>query len=435
MNVQSIIEDRFIAPLLNKKTGNVGVELEFPMLNMNKEPVDEKVATGLLKHFLKNGFEVLEKTVDGRPAFIGNAPGDAISFDNSYNNIEFAMNYGDDLCVIADRFYKYFKDAQKHLSRHNYFITGMGINPYKDYIKQSHVNYSTYNMVDSFLHKYSGGRFHKYPDFPAYLSSVQTHLDIHPNDMPRAMTLLAKLDFVRALLFSNSPAFDDTDTICFRDYLWEKSGFGQSAKNTGKVDEEFKTLDDIADSFLDRIIFNVIRDGEYKIFEPVTLREYFENEKYGAIEEDIKTFLSFRTVEITARGTLEVRSDCTQPLYSAFAPPAFSLGIVHNLDRAEEVIKSFLKKTGIKSKNSTLRDKVIYNKEIKGIGFSELSMMLLEIVDVAADGLRKRGLMEQKFLAPLYERADILTCPAKKTAIRLSGGESLESVIYDYGKI
>jgi len=435
VNIQDIIENRFITPLLNKKTGNVGVELEFPMLNMDQKPVDEKIANGLLKYFLKHGFEVLEKTIDGKPAFIGNEFGDAISFDNSYNNVEFAMNYGDDLCAIADRFYKYFETAQKYLSRHNYFITGMGINPYKEFITQSHVNYSTYNMVDSYLRKYSGVKTHRYPDFPAYLSSVQTHLDITPKDLPRAVTLLAKLDFVRALLFSNSPSFDGTNTICFRDYLWEHSGFGLCAKNTGKVDEEYKTLADIANSFLDRSIFNIIRDGEYKIFEPVSLSEYFTNEKYGAIEEDIETFLSFRNVEITKRGTLEVRSDCTQPLNSAFAPPAFSLGIVHNLEKAEEVIKRFIRETWIKSKNSTLRDKVIYDKEIKGVDLATLSMLLLELVDVAADGLRKRGRMEQKFLTPLYERADTLICPAKRTAIRLKNGELLESIIYDYGQI
>jgi len=62
-------------------------------------------------------------------------------------------------------------------------------------------------------------------------------------------------------------------------------------------------------------------------------------------------------------------------------------------------------------------------------------MLLLEIVDVAADGLRKRGHDEQKFLTPLYERADTLICPAKRTAIRLKSGELLESIIHDYGQI
>ena len=37
MHYKDIIHDRFIKPLLNKKTGTIGVELEFPMLNTKKE--------------------------------------------------------------------------------------------------------------------------------------------------------------------------------------------------------------------------------------------------------------------------------------------------------------------------------------------------------------------------------------------------------------
>jgi len=419
------IKERFIMPLLNKKTGNVGVELEFPMLNLAKEPVDKNIASALLQYFLENGFRVDDTTTNGEPAFIVNNSGDVISFDNSYNNIEFSMNYGSNLNDIALRFYEYFSSAQEYLKQFNYLITGLGINPYKKYINQSHVEYPVYNMVDKFLHEFQSEKTHNYPDFPAYLSSVQTHLDINAEDMPRTLTLMARLDFVRAMLFSNSLAFDDTDTICFRDYLWEKSAFGLLNKNTGKVDEAFATLDDIENSYLDRSMFNSLNDGEYQIFPPVLVKDY---------EGDLKTFLSFRNLEITARGTLEVRGDCAQPLTHAFAPPAFSLGIAHNVQKAECILNEFFEKTGINEKNSVLRDKVIYKNPI-GANDAIISKLLTDLVSVAEEGLKLRNKGEGKMLQPLFERAKTLKCPALLTSARLENGEPIENIIFDYSRI
>ncbi|UKI36009.1 MAG: hypothetical protein L6V93_18635 [Clostridiales bacterium] len=37
---------------------------------------------------------------------------------------------------------------------------------------------------------------------------MQTHLDVDLQTLPTAYTYFAKLDFVRAILFSNSPDFD-----------------------------------------------------------------------------------------------------------------------------------------------------------------------------------------------------------------------------------
>ena len=232
MKCEKIINNRFISPLINKKTGTIGIELEFPMLNMNKLPVDKTIALKLLKYFLDNGFSVEETDTEGNPAFITNNFGDCISFDNSYNNIEFSMNYGNNILDISHRFYGYVESANAFLEKFNYLITGMGTNPYKKYIEQSHVSYPVYNMVDDYLHTFDCELTHNYPDFPAYLSSVQTHLDIDPEDLPKTATLFAKIDFLRGLLFSNSPDFEFGKTLCFRDYLWHKSAFGLCGKNT-----------------------------------------------------------------------------------------------------------------------------------------------------------------------------------------------------------
>ncbi len=426
MDYKEVIHNRFIKPLLNKKTGNVGVELEFPMLNMNKKPVEKKIALGLFDFFLKRGFKVEDTDTDGNPAFIVNNYGDCISFDNSYNNIEFSMNYGNNLIDIMDRFYDYFEKAQNYAKKYNYIITGMGTNPYKKYISQSHVSYPVYNMVDEYLHKFQGEDTHEYPDFPAYLSSVQTHLDVNPEDLPKTATLFAKIDFLRGLLFSNSPDFEFSNTICYRDYLWSKSAFGICRTNTGAVDEEYKTIEDIAESFYNRHMFNNIRDNKYSCFNPIAINEYFDKKN----TEDIKQFLSFRHIEITCRGTLEIRSDCTQPLFDAFLPPAFNLGIAHNVDNAICETKNFFKKYK-KLSNSYLRKCVSQGIDIKEFSKEQLSEYALNMVKIAEDGLIKRGHGEEDIIKNLHQRAIDLKCPAHRI---LKNKDSIEKIIREYSE-
>lgn len=418
MDTRKLIYDTFIKPFEKRVYGNVGVELEFPLVNLKKEPVDEKVAKGIFDHFLERGFKA-ELEEKGQPLFITNDDGDCLSFDNSYNNFEFAMNYSDNLCVIAERFYKLLPLVQGYFERHGHKIVGMGSNPYKKYTKKSHVDFSTYNMVDEYLTTY--GKDSKYPDFPAFLSSAQTHLDVPKEDLAKAYSLYAKMDFVRGLLFSNSPDFEREGYICYRDYLWEQSAFSKCPNITGKVGGTFETTDDLVDYIMSKGMFNRIRQGKYEIFEPIGIEEYFQRE--DAIAEDINCYLSFKNVEITRRGTLEIRSDCAQPFVDAFAPAAFNLGILHNMEKAERIIDGFFESEGVEQSNALLREKVVRGEMIASA--TSLNELLGKLIECAEEGLVKRGKGEEKLLMPLYGRATRLTCPGK-TAYRYTQEELVE---------
>ena len=359
IDLDASIDKTFLEPFRGKKYGNVGVELEFPLINLKKAPVDEKIAKGVFGYFLEDGFEV-EIEEGGEVFFIANRDGDCLSFDNSYNNFEFSMNYGNDLAAIEKRFYALHAKAQEYFNKNGHALVGLGTNPNKKYITKSHVNFSTYNMVDEYLSRFGEGT--PYPDFPAYLSSAQTHLDVPIEDLPRAYTLFSRLDFVRGLLFSNSPDFDGKGYLCYRDFLWEQSAFSLCPNITGKVDGAFETEDDIKEYIAQKGIFNRIRNGKYEVFAPVSLREYFARE--DSREEDINCYLSFKNVEITRRGTLEIRSDCAQPFEKAFAPAKFNLGILNNMEKAERRLESFFEETGIDEPNSSLREKAVRGERI-----------------------------------------------------------------------
>ncbi len=393
-NPREIVYDRFIKPFEGKETSNVGVELEFPLINNNGGDIDIPFVASIMDFIGEKGFSCVLFGVNGEKLFMENEKGDCLSFDNSYNNFEFSMMYGDNLLEIKDRFDFYYEMVQEYLARKNHALIGRGTNPNYKNIGVNHTPFSTYNMVHEYLHKFPGT--HSYNDFPAFMSSVQTHLDIPKDNIPRAYTLFCKMDFVRGLLFGNSPDFEGKGWRIFRDYLWEQSGFGNSPEITGSVDRSFDNIDDIIDFFLEKGMFNRIRDGKYEVFAPVPIKEYFLHD--DAREEDIECYLSFRNVELTSRGTLEVRSDCTQKEGRFFMPPAFNLGILNNMGEAEKALDSFFKNCNITKTNSEMRKLVNECREEEIAPRYILDELCGKMLEIARKGLVKRGKGEETLL-------------------------------------
>ena len=57
------------------------------------------------------------------------------------------------------------------------------------------------------------------------------------------------------------------------------------------------------------------------------------------------------------------------------------------------------------------------------------SAKLLQILELAGSGLQKRGLGEEIFLEPLFDRAERLTNPALENLTALEQGTNIEEVI------
>ena len=394
MDSRQVIYDTFLKRFEDSSRNSIGVELEFPMVNTACAPVDEALMHKMLENFLNEDFKAEEYDREGNPVFISDKNDDVLSFDNSYNNFEFSMGKADNLTVVADRFYILLDRVQSFLKPYGYELKGVGTNPNKDYITSSPVSFEIYSLIKTFLSQYQGGKFHSYTDFPAYLSSVQTHLDVPLERLPMALTLFARLDFARGIMFANSPAFDEErdkmpHCTCFRDYLWENSGFGSLNDNVGKVDEALETVDDIIDAIGRRSMFY----NSTGLIQPVTVMEYFKNNP----SSDMEYYLSFKNMEVTRRGTLEVRSDCAQPFDRAFAPPAFNLGVLCALDECKKITDKFFKDNNITKTNTELRNNVIYHG-IMPAPQKVTDDFINMLKNAAYNALVKRGKGEEKLL-------------------------------------
>ena len=84
----------FLEPTKRNKKEYIGIEIEIPIINLNKEAVDFEIVHKITRDFKEefNGFEVEGIDYEGNIYSLRDkSTDDMVCYDCSYNNIEFAM--------------------------------------------------------------------------------------------------------------------------------------------------------------------------------------------------------------------------------------------------------------------------------------------------------------------------------------------------------
>ena len=460
--MEKLIRDKlykeFIEPTKEKKNF-IGIEIEVPIINLNKEPVDFEIVHKITGKFQKefSSFSPNGIDYDGNTFSLKNSDNsDIVCYDCSYNNIEFAMGREKDLFTINNRFTTYYNYIKEEFEKYNYTLTGMGINPYRRYNKEVPIPSDRYLMLYHHLksfNKYNNISmyFHDYPGYGMFSSASQVQLDVHYEDLIKTINTFTKIEPIKALLFSNSVLMDKNKHLtCFRDALWEYSTHGINPHNIGMYDVDFEDIDDIINYLETLNIYCVMRDGAYINFESINLLEYFNKEfiigeiynknRYEKIEikpniNDIDYLRAFKFINLTFRGTVEFRSVCTQPIRDTMSVAAFHLGLKEKIGE----LNTFMSKDQVIYHKgytaSELRKLLIQDELPPFINKKELCELTNNILDIAKEGLCKRGLGEEIFLKPLYNRVKYHTNPGKEMINSLHDGKKLEKIIKDYGGV
>ncbi len=455
MDIQEIknaIYQKYIMPTKRKRKNYVGVEFELPIVNLNKQPVDFGIVHQLTEKFCKHfSFDKCQVDADGNIfSALSSENGDDISYDCSYNTLELSFGTESNLNVLNERFKKYYSFIQDYLLSNNHSLTGMGINPYRQYNKNEPIPSERYRMLFHHLSsykKYAGFQFHNYSNFGFFSCASQVQLDVEEKNVIEMINTFSKLEPLKSQLFANSPL---EDFLCSRDYLWKKSLHGLNPRNVDMFNEELSSIDDLVEYIAHMSMYCVERNKKYINFSPIPLYEYFnsesiegeyfENGKYNKIifKPDIKDLdylRSFKLEDLTFRGTVEFRSGCTQPVREIFALAAFHAGLIENLSKLTEILNNDTVIYNHGYSPSELRE--MFNKKDFPVFIDKetLSTLLIKIIDLAKDGLVKRNMQEEKFLLSLYSRAKYLFSPAKQMTDGIKNGVPIEYYINDYSKI
>ena len=460
--MEKIIRDKlykeFIEPTKQKKNF-IGIEIEVPIINLNKEPVDFDIVHKITGNFQKefNDFSPNGIDYDGNTFSLKNPKNsDIVCYDCSYNNIEFAMGREKDLFSINDRFITYYSYVKEEFEKYDYTLTGMGINPYRRYNREIPIPSERYLMLYHHLksfNKYNDipMHFHDYPGYGMFSSASQVQLDVHHDDLVKTINTFSKIEPIKALLFSNSVLMDENKHVtCYRDALWEYSTHGINPHNIGMYDVDFESVDDILNYLETLNIYCVMRNGAYINFESMNVMDYFQNshitgeiyknDKYEQIKikpeiDDIDYLRAFKFINLTFRGTLEFRSVCTQPIRDTMSVAAFHLGLKDKIDELNELISNdrVIYHKGYTA--SELRKLLIQDELPTFINKKELCSLTNNILDIAKEGLVERGAGEEIFLKTLFNRVKNHTNPGKEIIKSLNSGTDIEKVIKEYGGV
>lgn len=456
--IRNKLYSEFIKPT-NQDKNYIGIEIEIPIINLDKKAVDFNTVHEITGRFQRqySDFKVDGTDYDGNVfALKDPKTDDIVCYDCSYNNIEFAMGREKELFTIHERFTEYYSFVKEAFEEHNHTLTGMGINPYRKYNVNEPIPSERYLMLYHHLksvNNYSDVpmHFHKYPEYGMFSSASQVQLDVNRQNLVQTINVFSKIEPIKALLFSNSVLYGENNQYtCFRDALWEYSTHGVNPHNIGVYDVEFKDINDLQ-SYLESLnMYCVMRDGAYINFPSMNLLEYFSRDyvrgeiycrgRYREIDirpcvNDIKYLRPFKFINLTFRGTVEFRSICTQPIRDSMSVAAFHLGLKDKLDELEEIMNNdeVIYHNGYTA--GELRKLLIQNRVPEFIDEAELCKLTRSIVDLAGEGLGQRGIGEEIFLKPLYERIKNHSNPGKHLIESIQNGVNIEELIRDYGKL
>ena len=416
-----LLKKRYLENIKEKPDLFVGIELEYPVINLEGNATDSEVVKDLFRYLpLVLGFTI-EKVDDfGNPIqLLDPVSQDTILFEVAYTTIEFAFGKAKSIQEVEERFNFYMATIQNKLGEVNHAIVGCGIHPNWDKNDNQPVAYARYQMLMNYL-KLSrtvlGTDLHDYPEYGAFICGSQVQLDVSKSNYLRVINAFNQIEATKAFLFANSEfSGEDWDTKISRDIFWEESMHGIYAENVGVNARLFKDENDFFDYLDHSAIFTAERDGETYYFYPIRAKDYLGTPKIHAFaldgreillypqEKDFQTHRSYQYQDLTTRGTIEFRSVCTQPLNRTFAATAFHLGLLLNLNKLEAYLQSapFFTTFGrdYKSLRRQFSKKMLTDEEETAIVEFSKGLLLL-----AEEGLEKRGKQEMAYLQPLRDK-------------------------------
>lgn len=408
-----LLKEKYLSNMKEDSELFVGVELEFPIVEINGNKTNIEVTKNLFRTLANLlDFKVEKMDDDQNPIQLVHCSSkDRILFELSYNTIEFAFEKAHSIDEVAERFEAYLKIIQPILQEDHHEIQGHGIHPQWQKNDNSPVKIERYKMLMAFLAMNGTGmKTHPYPSYGAFICGNQLQLDVRRDNYIRIINAFNKIEAAKAYLFSNSEfSAEAWDTKITRDIFWEESLHGYYKENVGIYPKDYQSEEEFFNNLARTAIFTAARDDQSYYFKPIRVKDYLDqkgitaytadgNEKIiKPVKEDLKQHRSYQFQDLTARGTVEFRSVCTQPLETTFAPIAFELGLFVQLENLENYLEhcSFLKneKQDYRKLRKKYSKKILSEKEEETIqSFSK------DLIDMARAGLIKRGYGEETFL-------------------------------------
>lgn len=416
----------------------VGLELEFPTVTRaTGEAVPYDVIRRLFAGLEREGWvlyrdggtrEILaaeQELTGGRGRF--GFEKDSIGTDVGYCTIETALTPENDLHALHDHWQRIRTILLPYLDAEQAAILGYGVQPVSHPGKKLLANKGRYiffeqDSLNRFIDQRHGVDLHVF----ATSAANQCHIDVYREEAIAAVNALTGLAPMLTALTANAPVWRgqlDPDWIDIREIFWDKSW--SNRVNQVGIPELFADYEDYINRLLEFRPLMVKRGREFiKILDSRTFGTYLANGKanFGETVKGERVPLESEPRDLffhagfswwVARlapmhGTLEVRVCAQQPQEAVLCVTALSLGIVENLDAACAMHDEHPRRVWQKLRFDALR----HGMRATFADGAPIIPYVERLLEISKQGLLKRGLGEETYLEPLYERLRKQETPA-----------------------
>jgi gamma-glutamylcysteine synthetase len=417
----------------------VGSELKFPFTDEDGGAASQEGIEALWNFLKERGWSPKVDELSGRVVGAsrrGPMNDTLASCETGYCKTEFSLAHVGELHELARAITRLRKLLREFSEKFGYRFLGFGIQPVTP--PGRHLEMEKSRNV--FWERIFGSNRHIPPEdgddvhlFTVSASS-QVHIDVGLDEAVRAVNVLNGFSGAQVSLTANSNVWKgglDPEHKCLGEIFWD--WWNPGTDRFGVPPRPFADLPDYVRQIAMMKPVYVRRGGK-----PVGLPDYDSFFRYyqsagaaigvdpeGAIVRltpepaDIdqhSTFYWFNA-RISRYYTLENRVCDQQPPEDLVCVAALTLGLISALDEAQEEIGSHDWNLLRKARVAACRDGM--QARVNGLSVSDLAGRMLQ---VAGRGLEKRGLGEEEYLVPLFDRQRSGRCPADEAAELFSKG-------------
>lgn len=421
----------------------IGLENEYVMVYADGSIIRQEVLECLWIELAHQGWELVLDKITGKPtaalrprrdqALRRTHNFDVITTDFGYSTLEIDLAPARTLREATESLIDLIHLVTSILAKHDVHLLGYGVQPLAGPSREYLGPKNRYALLyDVHLLEHRG-----IPslDLHCLTASCQTQVEVSTKEAISAVNSLNATAGLRSALFANSPVWQNriSEYKSIRQEFWDRC-YPNRKLQIG-IPPRFQNFEHYVDYICD---FRSIVVGRDEIFYRINNNSAFRNflddnlgqigialdghkSKIIALAEDIYTqhgFAWFDSRLHPLHGTVEDRVSCQQPPQAHFSSAAMTLGLVENLNALVRIANAL----SLDQWREIRQLSYTYGLHFSypGVDLKELSNCLLQ---VALEGLRRRGFGEEEYLEPVCRRIMSGSCPADEVVSQfLEGG-------------
>ena len=422
----------------------IGAELKFPLVCRDGRAVKYETVRALWEYLHERDWQFIKDGMTGE--IVGaKKPGEhndtVASCETGYCTAEFSLAHVADLFELERSIRELQGELRPFAEQHDVHFLGCGIQPVTRPSRELLMKQARTSVWKKVLRPTRGASKEKGRDVSLFTINAATHVHVSVtmNEVIPALNVLNGFSGAQIALTANSNIWLgglDPNYRCVAEKFWD--WWMPDSDRVGVPKKPFKGLKDYVRAITSLRPVFVKRAGK-----PIVLRRYRTfREFYGdgrAVGVDTegrevsfvpkKADLALHnscywyTARLSRYFTVENRVNDQQPPEDMLCVPALTVGLVSVMREAEEELSRFDWDDLRAARDAACRDAI--HGSTSTFTLSELAETMLRLATL---GLRRRGLGEEMFIAPLWKRFHERTCPADDAA-RLFEDGGIEALV------